>query len=210
LFAERFGLRLSGEQSNSTYYAADQDGFAAIDGDWRVIEAEPAAIIAPAYRTLSSRGESIPLGVRVKYGRGTAVVCPGPLMTEYAIGRTPILRETVRNLAGPLLRPAVSITANLPALEIVLRRKKGDVLLHLINLENAPVTGEFRHPGYVPPTGPFTMTVRLPSSPSRVTLEPDGTTLSGSFDEGVWRGGIPSVAIHSIVRFENAARKESK
>jgi hypothetical protein len=206
LFADRFGLRFSTQQTNHGYYAADEDGFASIEGQWRVIEAEPSTIIGSAYRTQNSKGESIPMGVRLKHGKGTAVVCPGPLMTEYAIGRTPILRETIRTLAAALRPPAVSIDAKFSALEIVLRHKEGDVLLHLINLENAPVTGEFRHPGYVPPTGPFTIAVRLRSSPSRVTLEPGRTTLAGNFAEGVWRGSIPEVAIHAIIRFEAAAR----
>jgi hypothetical protein len=97
-----------------------------------------------------------------------------------------------------------------PAIEVVLRKKNGQLLIHLINTEGAPVTSEFRHSGVVPQTGPIRIRIRLCEPPLKVFLEPDGTLLSGEYVStestgGEWSGVVPDLHIHTIIRIQGRA-----
>ena len=94
----------------------------------------------------------------------------------------------------------VSLEGDHADLEIVLRKKDARTLIHLINPAGTPVTGEFRHTGIVQRTGPIRFKVRLPAAPSSVTLEPEGTLLTGKYEGGEWHGILPDLHVHSIVR----------
>ena len=48
----------------------------------------------------------------------------------------------------------VRMDGDYPALEVVLRKKEGQTLIHLVNSTGAPDTAEYRHSGIVPSTGP--------------------------------------------------------
>jgi hypothetical protein len=202
LFSSVFALELTGQPEEHTYFIADESGFAQLTGRWTEIAAAQSETVANAWRATDTRQDSLPLAVRVQHGKGTAIVCPGPLASAYANAGTPILRSVARRILEPLHAPMVSLDRNDPAVEIVLRRKNGQTLIHLINTEGAPDTGEFRHSGMVPPTGPIRLRIRLAAAPAHVVLEPEGTPLAGEYKSGAWQGVLPDLHIHSIVRIE--------
>jgi len=200
LFSSVFALELTGQPEEHTYFIADESGFAQLTGRWTQIAAATSETVANAWRSTDTRTDSLPLAVRVHHEKGVAVVCPGPLMSAYANAGTPILRSVARGILEPLHAPMVSLDGDHPAVEIVLRRKSGQTLVHLINTEGAPDTGEFRHSGMVPPTGPIRLRIRLAAAPAQVVLEPQGTPLAGEYKAGAWQGVLPDLHIHSIVR----------
>ena len=53
-------------------------------------------MVAHAYPTPDTRKDALPLAVRVMHGKGTVVVCPGPIASAYGNGSTPIIRSVVR------------------------------------------------------------------------------------------------------------------
>lgn len=204
LFANIFFLRLSVVVANHTFFVADAGGFAQLTGNWLPITAAPADTLAWAWPTPDTRPDSqngaMPLAVLAHHGKGTAVVCPAPLMSEYANAGTPILRSVLRTMIEPLLKPTVSLASPNPAIEVVLRRKDGQTLVHLINTEGAPDSGAFRHSGMVPPTGPLRLRIRLAAAPKHVFLEPEGTPLRGTYRNGLWEGVLPNLHVHAILR----------
>jgi hypothetical protein len=200
LFAANFKLRLTSEAQQHTYFLADESGFAQVPGNWVQIDAPQADVLARAYHTSDTRKESQALAVRVTHGKGTVVVCPGPVVSAYAGGSTPIIRSVMRSIVEPLHTPIMRLEGDYPAVEIVLRKKDGQTLVHLINASGAPVTAEFRHSGMVTSTGPIRLRMRLPSAPSKVILEPEGTPLAGGYQSGEWRGLLPDLHVHSILR----------
>jgi hypothetical protein len=164
------------------------------------IDARPADIVATGYRTADTRKDAVPIAIRVKHGQGTVVVCPGPIASMYGGASSPILRSAVRHIMAQLLEPVVRLDGEYPAVEVVLRKKDGYTLIHLINTAGAQVTGEFRHSGIVPHTGPVKLRIRLAKAPSQMILEPEGTLLTGEYDRGVWHGLIPDLHVHSMIR----------
>jgi hypothetical protein len=83
-----------------------------------------------------------------------------------------------------------------------MRRKDGQMFIHLINSAGATVAGAFRSTGAVPPTGALNVSVRMPQAPTRVVVEPEGTVLVGKYLEGRWSGTVPSFSVHAILRIE--------
>jgi hypothetical protein len=202
LFSPVFDFRLSGPAKEHNYFVADENGFADLQGWWAEVEGQPTDIVLQAYRTLDTRKDTLPLGLRVRHGKGSVVVCPGPLTSAYGMARSPLIRSAARRLAADLHKPLVRIEGDYPALEIVLRKKNGQACIHFINSAGAPVTGEFRHTGVVPRTGPLRWGVRVSAAPSKVVLEPEGTALAGEYQAGEWRGLLPDLHVHSIVRMD--------
>ena len=64
------------------------------------------------------------------------------------------------------------------------------------------VAGDYAVTDYVPAVGPIGVLMRLPSPLGRVTLEPEGTELRGSWANGEWTGTVENLAIRSMVVFE--------
>ena len=206
LFSSDLKLRFAGAVQPRTCFVADESGFAQLMGNWIEIDAQPSDVDAYAYRTPDTRKNMLPLAVRVNYGKGIVVVCPGPLASGYADATgSPILRKLSRRILESLHQPMVLLEGDYPAVELVLRKKKGQMLVHLINTAGTPVTPEFRHTGIVPQTGPIRLKMQLPSRPSQVVLEPEGIVLSGEFADGEWHGEVPDLNVHTIIRIVEAA-----
>jgi hypothetical protein len=200
LFSSAFDLRLKGLPQAQTYQVADETGFAQITGNWMELDVAESQVVAWAYRTVDTRKDRLPLAVRVQHGAGTVVVCAGPLASAYDYAATPILRSLVRGIVEPLHEPAVKLDGESSELEIVLRKKDGQTLIHFINGAGATDSGRFRNSGVVPRTGPIPFNVRLSAAPASVVLEPEGTPLTGEYKAGAWRGILPDLHVHSIVR----------
>lgn len=207
LFSKAFDLAFIGTEQQRTYFVADDSGFAQVRGNWMEIVALEPQIAARAYRAPDTRKDAFPLAVRVQHGKGSVIVCPGPIASSFGNASTPILRSVVHGIMEPWCEPMVRLDGNYPALEVVLRKKNSQMMIHLINTVGMPDTDEFRDQGVVAPTGPIHLQIRLPKSPSHVALEPDGITLAGEYfstqsSGGLWRGMLPDLQIHSIVRVD--------
>jgi len=202
LFSKLLGYNLAGPPREQSFYVADATGFAVLTGNWQEIDASQPEVAALAWRTPDTRKPALPLGLRMSHGKGTVVVCPGPLSSAFGDASSPILRAVAGAILKPLHRPMVRLYGDFPSIETVLRKKDGYTLVHLINLAGVPDTGQFRHTGVVPPPRPIRLSIRLASAPASLTLEPEGTALSGVYKGGEWNGLLPDLNIHALLRIE--------
>ena len=205
LFSSTLKLHFTGAAQQRTCFIADETGFAQLTGSWLEFDAKQPDLAAYAYSAPDTRKGELPFAATVKFGNGTVTVCPGPIASAYASANSPILRKLLRQMLEVLHQPMVRLEGDHPELEIVLRKKNGQMLVHLINVAGAPVTPAFRHTGLVPLTGPIRLKIRLSAKPSRIVLEPEGIELSGDFANGEWSGDTPELKIHSIVRIAGVA-----
>ena len=203
LFASPLALEIAGEPVHQDYLVADANGFAEVGGNWVELLGEHE-VVAHAYKSADTRKGLVALAIRVKHGSGSVILCPSPLCSAYASEGSPILKETMRQLIGAIAEPRVRMEGARPQIEVALRKKSDQMLVHLVDTSGAPTSSEFRHNGVVPPTGPVNIAVRTSSRPSKVVLEPAGLVLQGIYADGIWSATIPEIGIHSILRLADA------
>ena len=125
LFSSALKLYFNGAAQQRTCFVADETGFAQLTGNWIEIDAQQSETAAYAYRTSDTRKNMLPLAVRVRCGKGTAVVCPGPLATGYATANSKIFRELGRRILMPVNPPTVRLEGDYREVEVALRKKNG-------------------------------------------------------------------------------------
>lgn len=214
-FAEHLGAELVGEPTEQTAYlqvASDatdfgEPGAVVASGPWqdvRLGEVEASALPL-AYRTTSQSPDADRrvAATIAPLGAGQIAAVYGPLGRTHARTHAPWTRDlfdvVLRRLYQPLVE--IELDGDVGRLDLVLRRKAGRTLIHLLNVTDAP-TGE-RRPllERVPEIGPITLRVRLAGKPTRVTLEPEGTVARTQ-----WRSAdhtlnvqVPSLHVHTAV-----------
>jgi hypothetical protein len=200
LFADRLGMHFAGPPADQMYSLADDTGFTMVRGRWLEFDPMQPHILAYCYPAVDTRKDSKTIASLIEHGEGSVVVCTGPLLSGYEAVFSPILRSLVREILKPLPQPAVRLDKDYPALEIVLRKKDGQMLVHLINVEGAFVSDEQTFDGMVPNTGPIRLHIKLPKPPLQAVLEPEGAPIDGEYRNGEWSCVLPGLHIHSIIR----------
>jgi hypothetical protein len=141
-------------------------------------------------------------------GRGWAVYLAGDVFHAYQVKNQWNLKHIVANLLRLTVRqPPVTVTA--PAwLEIVLRRQPAEsapgqrerVLVHLVNQHgDRPLDNNNRCVEQLLPVTRVKVTVRLPTRPTAVTLEPGGVSPRWSYSRGTLTVAVPQVSVHTAV-----------
>jgi len=146
-----------------------------------------------------------------RVGKGWAAYLAGELFYAYQVKNQWNLKHIVANLLrATIADPPVTVDA--PAwLEVVVMRQparsapggRERLLVHLVNQHgDRPVDGNNRCVEQVLPVRNVKVRVRCPKRPTRITLEPDGTTPRWSHARGVATVSVPEVMIHRVVSVE--------
>jgi hypothetical protein len=206
LFGTETGVRLLGQEpAVEAAYLGGSEVLANLHGLWRDLEAGDAKLLESRFSAYDTRSGGKPAAVARLLGKGEIVLVPGPAGTVYAQTHTPAVRDFVKRLVAPRFRPLVQVSAP-PTVEVVLRRKSGQLMIHLLNNAGMQVAGDYATTDFVPEVGPVTL--RLASAPSKVQLEPGGQVLAPAHNrlqgKDFWELRIPKVHIHSIVVVSDA------
>ncbi|MCP5116125.1 MAG: hypothetical protein GY953_35310, partial [bacterium] len=89
-----------------------------------------------------------------------------------------------------------------PTVEVVRRTKDGRQLLHLLNATGMQLASDYSAIDFIPPAGPLRIRLRLPRAPRRITLEPAGRPLEGTWQDGIWTTTLNRVHIHAILAWD--------
>jgi hypothetical protein len=195
LFAAEAGVRLVGEPAvQEAFLPGEVMGNA--KGLWQDVEATTAKVLASRFPTLDSRKEGKPAAVAQAVGKGEIVLAPGPIGVVYAATHASVIREFAAQLVAPRFRPLVRVSAP-STVEVVLRRKDGQLLVHLLNSTNMQVAGDFATTDFVPAVGPVRLGLGQ-QKPKSVTLSPEGGALAARLLDGEWMVEVPSLLQHSV------------
>jgi len=153
-----------------------------------------------------ARHRPIPLLTRNTYGQGEVFYAAVPLLSEYPNAQVPeAIARSVFDLALPPEQRFV--TTDAPAtVEVVLRKRLGCHVLHLVNM----AAGEREvvrtpHRPYtliqrIPPVPACRVSIRLPSTPVRLELQPQGAAVeSWRYERGRVEAAIPAFSIHQVL-----------
>jgi len=153
-----------------------------------------------------ANGDVHPFLTRNEFGRGVAFYVPIPLLSRH--GKDVVPPELLQAVFDAVL-PAERRLLNTDAredVEVVLRRKGDEYILHLVNL--APGTREVTRAGIrnytritdIPPVPPTHISLRLRARPTAVTLQPQDRSLEGwTFENGCLEAVVPQFGIHQMV-----------
>jgi hypothetical protein len=200
LFAEALGVKLVGEPAEQAAFVTGDETFGNVRGLWQNVEPGSAAAIESRHPTFDSSRDAQCAATLSNYGKGQIAAIFGPLGASYKSSHTAATRQFVRRVVRRLFQPMVEVSG-VSAVEVVVRRKKGRLLVHLINTAGLTASTDFQNGGYVPVVGPLRLKVKLPAAPSKVTVGPGSRPVAGAWEKGVWQGTLPKLAIHDIVSF---------
>ncbi len=201
LFGTELGVRLKGKPSEQPAWVPGDEVFANFYGLWQEVEPEGAEAIETRYPTYDGRKDARCAATWVRLGSGQIVGFYGPLGSVFALTHAPAAREVVRRLVRHLFTPMVTVDGP-PTIEVVLRRKDGRLLVHLLNATAMQVAADYAAVDFIPPVGPLRLSLKLARAPRSARLEPGSIPLAGDWSGGWWSVEIPRLEIHSIVAIE--------
>ena len=144
---------------------------------------------------------------RNQHGRGMAYYVSVPMLSTFKKQKVPfdLIREVMHTVYP---RENRHVRTKLPShVEVVLRRKGNQYILHLVNMASGERSYASRR-GYhrpvtissLPPVKPHTIIVRVPRKPKKITLQPEGVSL----EEWTYRDGrlefvVPVFEVHRMI-----------
>jgi hypothetical protein len=199
LFANELGVRLVGTPQEQSAFVVGDETFGEANGLWPVVEPAGAEVLAQRYPTYETSRDAVCAATLSRYGSGEIAAIYGPIGSIFAATHAAPTRQFVRRIVDRLFVPAVKVQAP-PTVEVALRKKRSDLLIHLVNCTAMQVAPDYVAADFIPPVGPIEISVSVPRAPRQVTFEPKQLSVKGSYANGRWSGTIRRLEIHGIVR----------
>ena len=201
LFTTELQVAFAGKASEQPAFVPGAEVFGNVTGVWQNVEPAGAELIEQRFPTFDSTRDAACAATVNPLGSGRIAAIYGPVGRVFAGTHAAATRQFLRKVVERVFTPMATLDAP-PSVELALRRKSGKLAAHLINCTNMQVAADYAVPDFVPPVGPVEIGIRLGSRPARVTLEPGGRTLPGTWASGAWSGRIDRIGVHDIVVFE--------
>ncbi|MBI3666647.1 MAG: hypothetical protein HY236_10570 [Acidobacteria bacterium] len=198
LFADMLGVRLAGKPEDQPAFVPGVEVFANLRGVWQEVEPTGAQAIEQRYPTYDSTRDGRCAATVSDYGKGRIAAIYGPVGSVFAATHAPEVRHLVSRAVSRIFEPMVQLEGP-PTMEVVLRKKEGKLMLHLVNTAGMQVAGDYSAVDFIPPVGPLRVSLRLPQRPARVTLEPEGRVLDGTSKDGAWSARVDRLEIESTL-----------
>jgi hypothetical protein len=184
------------------------DLFVSCAGPWQPVTPTSARTLARRFATRRMDGpDGLPAATIVTRGAGQIAAIYGPLAATFERNHHPYLRRLLGSVTRELFpRPMVELDGP-PCVDLSLRRTRdGRLTVHLLNTNGLPA-GPYTVTDSIVPVHDLGLTLRLPARPTRLTLEPSGTTLEWTWEAAADGGGlvharVPKVALYEIVVVE--------
>ena len=165
----------------------------------------------PRLKVRDSKGQECPLVTRNVYGKGQVFCVAIPFLSERGKNALPTaVAESIAAEVLPSTWRKLGTTAP-DSVEVILRQKGNDYVLHLVNLAAAQreinMNAQRRQLTItnIPPAPPCHVSVRLPAKPAAVWLQPEGVRLTQwRYDDGHLELDLPQFAIHQMIVIQNS------
>lgn len=214
---ERFGADFLGVTAGqvvekAAYTAPAQDGAVPIfSTPWRLLEPTTARGLGVIGETQLTNEQLLPHAAATlqRVGKGAVAYIPCGVFRDFTRSRYPMTRTFIHDVMRALAGKSLHINVQAPVcVDVVLRRKGNKSLVHLINrssgIPNLPNNGVIDD---IPPTGPVTITMKLPEPPKKVSLAFEKTPLQWKYADGRLTVEVAAVHIHAAVVVEGKSRR---
>jgi len=178
-FAPKLRVRVLGEAAAQPAFIGGGEVLGNAKGVWLDLDPGSGSVIAQRHPDHDTARGGKPAAVALKMGQGEVILVPGPLGLVYAGTHAPAIRDLIRRIVKPRFAPMVEVDGP-PVVEVALRRKSGQLYVHLSNLAQMQTAGDFAALDYVPEIGPITLKF-AGKQPSALRVEPGGRLLKAPF-----------------------------
>jgi hypothetical protein len=199
LLAPALSVKLVGKASKQSAYVNGDKLLGNVAGIWQDFEpGDSAEVIELRYDTFNTAGDAKGAATLTQVGKGKILAVYGPLGAAFATRHEPSVRRFVRGLVERVFSPMAQVSGP-PSVEVVLRRKAGKLLVHLINCTNMQIANDYAGVDFIPPVGPLRVSVKLPREPRAVALQPEGCALKTEWNDGLLTTTVDRLEIHSVL-----------
>lgn len=196
-WSRHVGYKTVARAAEQQTFVVDSEVFGNAKGLWLDLDPGTTELLASRYPALDTRGGGKPAAVGARVGSGEVVVVPGPLGNLYSATHAPALRDFIKRLVAPGFQPLVEVSGP-PTVEVVLRRQRGELVVHLLNSTAMQVAGDYAAIDYVPVVGPISLRFTR-AEPTYGRIEPGGQDLKP--DGRVVR--IDRLHLHTAILFKD-------
>lgn len=188
--AGRLGFQPAGDPADQPAFLAGGEVLGNHKGLWLDVTPGECRVLEHRYPALDSRTGGKPAAIARSWGSGEVVIVPGPTGDVYMATHAPAIRDFVRRLVVPRFKPRFSVDAP-PTVEVALRRKGDQTLIHLLNTTAMQVAGDYAALDFVPAVGPIRLTLDQ-LKPKTVRLLPENRILRAPY-------AVDRLHVHAIV-----------
>jgi hypothetical protein len=198
LFASELGATLKGEPKVESRHLAHHDTLTPVNGQMQDCEfGAQTKSFGRLHSENSVDSPSQPAAVITPLGKGQIAATCFDLGQDYARSRPPGLRQFVNDLARELFpKPMVEVRGSTDV-DVTLARNQGQLLVNLVNTGGPHQTAGIIEA--IPPVGPLAVTIRQPTMPAKVILEPGGKSLPFDYRADEIQLTLPRLEIHNII-----------
>lgn len=168
----------------------------------RVKTANTSAAFGRLHESDDFKSPSWPAATIAPLGKGRIAAVWMALGENYSNKQTAAGRDFLAALTRELFpKPMIEVRGS-RNVEVALQRKAGRMLVHLLNTSGPHADPSVFTIGEVEPLGSLDVTLRLPSKPKRIHLEPGGQKLTWQFRGNEARLTLPRLDIHRVIVVE--------
>jgi len=165
---------------------------------WRLVNVTTAKGLGPIGKTPLLNDQLLPNPAVTlnQVGKGKVAYIPFNIFREFDRTRYPLIRAFVQGVLQALVG-ALDVEVKAPhCVDVILRRKDGKLIVHLINQSDCKTHT-------IPRIGPIAVTIKLPKKPKRVERVFEDKELIWEYsDGGILKVVVPALYIHSAIVVE--------
>jgi len=201
MFRQHLGITFNGEPTEEQTYVYSRQMEGWLGGVWQDVTPTSARSVGLRFPNSDTRKNGKCAATVAKFGKGTVAAIYGPLGDVFSRSHNPSVRNFLGDVVGSVFEPMVSLSGP-PCVDVVLRRKGGRLMVHLVNVAGKYWAPNNNVPDYVLPVGPLELRVRLPKRPGKVSLVPPDAKISSRWGKGELSVKVPKLEIHNVVVIE--------
>jgi hypothetical protein len=192
-----------GEKSQAPGFLMAGGQSVPLSGPWWRITPMGAKAIGYCYARADAQSGREPAATIVARGKGRIAAVYGPVSAAYRQGHHPAIRELLAAVMREVFpNPAAELDGP-SGVDVALRRTRdGRLSVHLLNLSKIQRGDQHMKLAPLPAVGPLTVRLRMPQKPAAVRWEPNADEIEWTWQDGVLRAIVPSLAIHGAVVVE--------
>jgi alpha-L-fucosidase len=196
------GVAPAGEPLPSTYLCSTDGEVVPVSGPWQPVLLEDCGATIEHLRQQEPEKDGTDQAAMTLRGIGAGVVAAihGPVFRDYFLGHYPRLRRLLGEVLAGLDAPRTVELEAPPRLELVLRQRDDQLVIHLVNRGAGEMLNDHRVVvEELPPVTDVVLRVQRDTAPARIDIFPPTPGTETTVADGVVTIRLPSVEIHTVI-----------